>query len=186
MGRRPSLMSACRLNDIMTEHLLTRRIEETAVPLHIVATELDSGREVLFSAGALLPALLASCAVPGVLPPVRIDGVAYVDGLVHGAPVRQAVNAGFDRIFLCLSSPPTSLSPPTTFWGVARRAATLTMTRHLTDTAVDHPGVTVIQLPSVPALKGLSRRDFRNSQAVIDSAYVATARWLTTRTEVTL
>ena len=70
--------------------------------------------------------------------------------------------------------------------GVARRAATLTMTRHLTDTAVDFPGVSIIQLPAVPVLTGLSRRDFRTSQAVIENAYVATAQWLATRTEVAL
>lgn len=56
--------------------------EQLALPLFVVATELETGRKVVFSSGPLSPALLASTAVPGVLPSVRINGKEYVDGAV--------------------------------------------------------------------------------------------------------
>lgn len=62
------------------ELLPVRNFEELKYPLQVVAADLQSGREVIFRSGALLPAIKASMAVPGVFPPVEIDGHTLVDG----------------------------------------------------------------------------------------------------------
>lgn len=49
-------------------------------PLAVVAVDIEGGRQVVLHSGGLLPALQATCAVPGVLPPVAIDGRWLVDG----------------------------------------------------------------------------------------------------------
>ncbi len=61
--------------------------EDLDIPLHVVATDFWSGEEVVFDSGAILPALRASIAIPGLLAPVSIGGRVLVDGgLVNLVP----------------------------------------------------------------------------------------------------
>lgn len=73
--------------------------EDLRLPLRVVATDLDAGRPVVFSSGPLAPSLLASTAIPGLFPPVRIDGRDYSDGgIVDNVPIAIAVREGYRRI----------------------------------------------------------------------------------------
>lgn len=63
-------------------------IEETAIPFCAVATDLTNGQEVVLKKGPIQRAVAASCAIPGVFPPISIDGLKLVDGgWVNQAPV---------------------------------------------------------------------------------------------------
>jgi NTE family protein len=76
-----------------------RTIEQMALPLGIVATDLDSGEGVLFQRGDLGAAVRASSAVPAVFQPVRIGAREYVDGgLVSPVPVRFARQMGAELV----------------------------------------------------------------------------------------
>jgi len=50
------------------------------IPLHVIATDLNGRHEVVFTAGALKPAVAASMAIPGLIQPVEIEGRILVDG----------------------------------------------------------------------------------------------------------
>jgi len=68
-------------------------------PLTIVATRLDTGQPVHFNQGRLAPAVHASCAVPGVITPVRMDGFWLGDGsLVNTVPVSPLRAMGADYV----------------------------------------------------------------------------------------
>jgi NTE family protein len=89
------------------------RLEATRVKLGIVVTDLLDGDEKLLQSG---PALVASSAIPGVFPPVTIDGRPYVDGgVADNTPISQALALGADTIYVL----PTGVSarldrpPPT-------------------------------------------------------------------------
>lgn len=76
-----------------------RLIENMALPLGIVATDLNSGLGVLFQRGDTATAVRASSAVPALFQPVRISGRDYVDGgLVSPVPVRYARQMGAELI----------------------------------------------------------------------------------------
>ena len=76
-------------------------LEDAQVPLAVVATELDTGRERVFSAGAAVAAVVASAAMPGVFPPVEIDGVRYIDGGVcNNLPVAPALDLGATTVYV--------------------------------------------------------------------------------------
>ena len=77
------------------EHTGGRSFEQMRMPLGIVATELDSGRAILFQHGDPGIAVRASSAVPAVFQPVRIGAHEYVDGgLVAPVPVHFARQMG--------------------------------------------------------------------------------------------
>jgi NTE family protein len=118
LRRRSHLVQATALRALLERNLPFARIEQAALPLHVVATEVLSGREVVLSSGPAVDAILASAAIPGVFPPVRIDGVDLVDGgVANNTPISVAVGLGATRIvvlpagFACaLKSPPRSTS----------------------------------------------------------------------------
>ena len=70
-------------------------IENTKIPFSCVATDLDTGKEIVMNSGSLKMAANASAAIPGVYPPVLMDGYNLVDGSwVNIVPVRAAFDAG--------------------------------------------------------------------------------------------
>ncbi|MBL0428094.1 patatin-like phospholipase family protein [Ramlibacter alkalitolerans] len=76
-----------------------RLIENMAVPLGIVATDLNTGQGVLFRRGDTGTAVRASSAVPAVFLPVKIGTQEYVDGgLVSPVPVRYARQMGAELV----------------------------------------------------------------------------------------
>jgi NTE family protein len=81
------------------EHTGGKPIEAMAMPLGIVATDLDSGAPILFQRGDTGMAVRASSAVPAVFQPVRIGAREYVDGgLVSPVPVRFARQMGAELV----------------------------------------------------------------------------------------
>jgi NTE family protein len=64
--------------------------EDLARPLYVAATNLNTGDCDYLHSGALVPALLASAALPGLFAPVRIGEHLYVDGgIIDNFPVEQ-------------------------------------------------------------------------------------------------
>jgi NTE family protein len=93
--RSPGLIANTAQADTLDSILRTDAIEDLEVDFCAVATDLATGRPHIFDSGPLVPALLASSAIPGVLPPVEIDGRVYVDGLASAnLPAVQAVQRG--------------------------------------------------------------------------------------------
>jgi NTE family protein len=60
---------------LISRHLGEMAFDDAALPLHIVATDQSTGDEVVLTRGAIEDALMASAAIPGILPPVQMgDG----------------------------------------------------------------------------------------------------------------
>ena len=73
--------------------------EQLRVPLAVVATDLNAGKPAVFRAGELTPALLASTAIPGLFPTVRIGDREHFDGgVVDNTPLNIAVDDGAKEI----------------------------------------------------------------------------------------
>ena len=77
--RKPTLVSK-RIEAFLRRTLRHTHFEDLAIPLYVSATDLEKGGQRIFSSGELIPALMASCAIPVVFPPVQVNGVYYVDG----------------------------------------------------------------------------------------------------------
>ena len=69
------------------------------MPFQCVAASIERAAEHWFDRGLLADVVLASCAVPGILPPVPIDGEHFIDGgIVNSIPVSRAVALGARKI----------------------------------------------------------------------------------------
>lgn len=76
-----------------------RNIEDTLIPLRIVATDLEDSRMEVFADGPIWRAVHASSAVPGVFTPVKYRGKVYVDGcLVDNCPCQTLREMGADIV----------------------------------------------------------------------------------------
>jgi NTE family protein len=74
-------------------------IEETKIPFSCVATDIRNGKRVMYTRGCLRTAISASCALPGIFPPVHDNGMSLVDGgWVERVPVLCAQDMGADII----------------------------------------------------------------------------------------
>jgi NTE family protein len=94
-GRSGSVASAEGIRRLIERHLPIRRIEQTAVPLAIVAADTATREKVVLREGDAARALVATTAVPGLYPPVEIDGRMLVDGgLAEDPPLGTAVEQG--------------------------------------------------------------------------------------------
>jgi len=69
LGARHHLVSDSGLRQLLRTYLRFERLEHAPVPLHVVATDVMTGEDVLLSTGDAVEAILASSAIPGVLPP---------------------------------------------------------------------------------------------------------------------
>jgi len=175
--------------------LLERRLPSTfaglAVPFQCVAASIERASEQWFDHGPLVEAILASCAVPGLLPPVEIGGEHFLDGgIVNSIPVRRAVDLGATELYvLHVGRIERSLAPPTNLWQTAWVAFEIARRhRFAWDMAALPDGVTAHVLPTgeprgkkADNLSQLRYRDFREVHERIRRAHRATAAYLDAR-----
>ena len=112
---RASLYSATGPLSVAERYMQKHHFEDLKTPLHILATNLTTAAPMLFSTGKLLPAVLASSAVPGIFPPMVIDGQVYVDGgLLEWDACAAALRLGAQKIYLIGCGSIGELSPKMT------------------------------------------------------------------------
>lgn len=171
----------------LEEHLPARSFDDLTVSFSCVAACIESAREQWFDSGPLVPAVLASCAVPGLLPPVQMGDLHYLDGgVVNSVPVGRAIAAGARTVFvLHVGRIERPLEPPRNPWEVGLVVFELARRhRFFTDLAAVPESVTVHVLPSgaeVPRFTDLSNfryRDTRRIRSAAERAEEATAAYL--------
>jgi NTE family protein len=82
------LFNSSRFSLFMEQHLRAGTFEELQIPLIVVATDLDNGKSHAFTSGPIADTVRASCSIPIIFSPVRINEIHYVDGgLFHNFPV---------------------------------------------------------------------------------------------------
>ena len=151
-GKRNHLVSSAGLRKLVQRWVEFRELESAPIPLHIIATDLLSGAEVVLSHGSTQAAVLASSAIPGVFAPVEIDGRDFVDGgVTDNTPVGQAVALGASHIYVLPTGYACGLhDSPRSALGVAVHAVTLMIQQQLVRdirAVPEHVGLTVMPPP---------------------------------------
>jgi len=127
-----NLVDPSGLRRLIEANLGYPRLEDAQIPLNIMATN-QQGQAVRLSSGPAAEAILASTAIPGVFPPVHIDGEALMDGAVAAnTPMLLAAELGASRIIILPTGYACALKePPTRAVGKALHAITLMITWQL-------------------------------------------------------
>lgn len=103
--------------------LKSKRVEDLPIPMRIVATDLDKGEQHVFTTGPLAEIITASCSIPVLFNPMRIEGTTYVDGgLFRNFPV-SIIREECDTVLGVNLGPwQDSTDYPRTIMGIAERS----------------------------------------------------------------
>jgi NTE family protein len=179
------LWSAKPLRQRLEEELGDLTFEELPVVFQVCAANIERSAEHWFTSGRVVDAVVASAAVPGLLPPAEVEGEHFLDGgIVNSIPVGRAVEVGAERIFvLQVGRVDRPLKPPRKPWEVARVSFEIARRhRFHREMAALPEGVAAHVLPtgggSARDDSLLAYRDFKAVMRRIDAAYEATATYL--------
>lgn len=141
-----------------------RLIENMALPLGVLATNLKTGQGVLFRRGDTALAVRASSAVPGVFSPVKIGDAEFVDGgLVAPVPVRQAREMGAEVVLaIDISSVPEANA-------AAGSLQVLLQTFAIMGQSINRHELAGADLVVHPPLDGVGGADFSMRQRAIEA-----------------
>ncbi|RSK26921.1 patatin family protein [Bacillus sp. HMF5848] len=88
-----------RVKELIRVFTHNKNIEELDIPIAIVATDLIKAERVVFTKGAISPAVRASISIPGIFIPEKIEGRVLVDGgVIDRVPVSVVKELGADIV----------------------------------------------------------------------------------------
>jgi NTE family protein len=183
------IYSAKPLTQRLADELGDLTFADLEVTFQVCAASIERSAEHWFESGPLVPAIVASAAVPGLLPPAEVEteyGVEHFldGGLVNSIPVGRAVALGATRIFvLQVGRIDRPLSVPRRPWDVARVSFEVARRhRFMRELAEIPDDVDAHVLPAAGTSSKddsmLAFRDFSSVQRRIDATYDASLAYL--------
>jgi len=180
LRRRDFLIASDALCELVEKHLPYRNLEEAKIPIHIVATDILTGKTAVLSHGRASQAILASSAIPAAFAPVQFEAKYLADGaLSSNTPARVAVNMGAIHVIIL----PTGYAcarekPPAGAIANALHALTLLIaTQLLSELGGLDPAVDYFVLPPLCPLD-VSPYDFTRTGELIERAIESTDAWI--------
>jgi len=185
VSTRTHLWSAEPLRQRLEDELGDLTFEELPVTFQVCAASIERAAEHWFTSGRVVDAVVASAAVPGLLPPAEVDGEHYLDGgIVNSVPLGRAVGLGATRVFvLQVGRLDRPLRPPKRPWDVARVSFEIARRHRFVRELAELPDD--VECHVLPARGTSARddtllgsRDFTGVQERIDATYDAARAYL--------
>ncbi len=179
IGTAPSLFVDTRLRALVEAHLGYDRLEDARLPVHVVTTDLVTGQGLALTDGPAVDAVLASAAVPGLLPPVQLHGRTLVDGGIGDFDaLRHAEAWGAQDIYLLPAGYPCAGPAPTTALGITLTSLSLLLHRQLQAQVRQYDGPARVHV--LPPLCPLSTSpaDFTQAAGLLKRSHRVTNQWL--------
>ncbi len=180
VGKRDHLCPSGPVLSLLRSQYGDQKLEDSPVPAHVIAADLATGKEVCISNGPSAEAVLASASLPGVFPPVKIDGRLLIDGgVINNAPISHAVRLGATKIYVLACGHACALpKPPTGALGVVLQSVSVLIGRQLVhDVDRFEPLHDLRIVPQICPLD-VAPMDFSQAKRLIASAYSSTRSWL--------
>ncbi len=169
----------------LAEEFGDQLIEDLPVRFQACAAHIERAAEHWFDSGPLVDAVVASAAVPGLLPPAVVDGEHYLDGgIVNSIPVARAVQLGATRLFvLQVGRIDRPLAVPRRPWEVARVSFEIARRHRFQREMAELPAHVEAHVlpargtsPRDDTLRG--HRDLSSVEARIEATYAASLAYL--------
>jgi NTE family protein len=177
--RSDALYHSDGLRRLLKSSLPYREIQEAPTELRVVATNLETGAAVALDSGPVVDAVLASSALPGLFPPVRIGNRLYVDGgIADNVPIAPAITSGADEVYVIRAGFDCPLGTRLRAFDVLWRSVGLLLNRALDEDVRRFSGrarIVVLPSPCVPPtpIWNLSR-----SRELVEEAHRAVSAYL--------
>jgi NTE family protein len=186
---RTHLYSSAPLRKLLAAHL-PATFASLEIGFQCVAASIERAGAHWFSSGPLIEAVMASAAVPGLLPPVVINSEHFLDGgLVHSIPVGRALALGARDVYvLHVGRIEQPLKPPRSLWDVCLTSFELARRHRFVEEMANLPAdVRVHVLPSgeenLP-LVSLRNRTARAVAGRMQRGYQAAAEYLSAQQDI--
>jgi NTE family protein len=180
LGHRDHLFDNDALRRFLDRALPIGDIEDARIPLAVLTADARGGRSVVLTRGPVIPALLASAAIPGLYPTVTIDGRALMDGgVADQTTLDYAVDQGADEVYLLTPGFSCDLpAPPPTAIAMAVHGYNLLSEQRIAASIAHNEHRTRLHLipPLCPA--DVLPIDFAQTRRLIERASRATRHWL--------
>lgn len=175
--RSPGLFSLDRLRTLLRRTLPATRFEDLRIPLTIVTTDLKSGSAVYWHGkGDIIEPIIASMSLPGLFPPVEIEGRLHVDGsIADNVPLLKARELGASVVYLVECACAERCEQPPRGWAdVVMRSFSIAIDgRYAAELRNVGDRLRVVTVR--PQLtREVDLLDFRHSAELIDAAYQQT------------
>jgi NTE family protein len=180
VGFRGHLVPDGNLRRLIAEHVDFDRLEDARVPLHAIVTDVLTGLERRLSTGPAVDAVMASAAIPGVFPPVSLEGQLLIDGGVcNNNPVSHAIELGAKEIYVLPAGFACDLDePPHGALDMLLHAMSLMLAQRLrVEIELYRKRVRLVVLPP-PCPHDVRPIDFSHATELIDGALAASRMFL--------
>lgn len=178
--RRDHLCAPDALRRLVRGWMPLADLADTVVPMHVITTDLHTGRPAWWTSGDTETILTASACLPGVFPPVHLGASRHVDGGVSDAvPVDRAVELGAATVWVLdvTSDHPLPMGGRMSALDVLLRSFTISRSSRRAESRLAQQGRVVHHI-RVPATAGLDPRDFSRSAELIDAGFAAVMTYL--------
>jgi NTE family protein len=183
LGARRNLVPVAALRRLVTRHTDHELLEDLPIPLHVIACDVHTGEEVRLSAGPLAEAVMASAAIPGVLPPVEWEGRLLMDGgVVDNTPISHALELGADHVYVLPTGGPCALlQAPRGALGMLVHATTLMVAQRFAEEAAAFAGRDDVTILPPPCPIDVQPMDFGQAGRLMDGAQAEADAFLDAR-----
>jgi NTE family protein len=180
IGARDHVVPGSGLRRLIARHIEHADLDALPIPLHVVAVDVLSGEELRLSHGPALEAVLASAAIPAVLPPVPWEDRTLMDGAVaNDTPISHAVELGAERIYVLPTGHACALDePPDGALGMALHAISLLTHRRLVEDIERHRADAQLIVLPPPCPLSVQPIDFAHADELIECALLDAREFL--------
>jgi NTE family protein len=169
LGSRDHLVPGSGLRGLLAEHTQHEHLDAMPIEFHVVAVDVVTGEELLLSHGLTVDAVLASAAIPAVLPPVAWEDRKLMDGgVANNTPISHAVALGAREIYVLPTGHACALDqPPASALGMALHALSLLAhSRLIADIELHRDDAKLVVLPP-PCPLAIQPIDFAHAEELI-------------------
>ncbi len=179
-GRSNHVVNPRPLRQLLSNTLTFERLEDAPIDTRCIATDLLSGQPVELTSGNAIDAILASSALPGLLPPVEIAGRRLIDGGVsNNTPITNAVHAGATTIYVLSAG--HACSPAHEIRGAVHmllHSMSVMIHDRLASQVVLHDDSVDLRVFPILCPVTTSIVDFSDSASLIERSYAQSIEWL--------
>ncbi len=182
-GRRGGLLDHRPLRRLLDTHLSFDRLEDAPLPLHVIVADVLTARDVRLSEGPTVDSVLASTAVPGVFPPVELEGRLYMDGgVVNNAAVSHGVELEASVIWVLPTGWSCALAePPRGAIGMAMQGLTALVQHRLADDVIRFRSQVDIRVVPPPCPIDVGPADLSQAARLVSAGRSTASAWLERR-----